>query len=84
MKIYKYPFKIEDAPQVELPCGHQILHVGLDPGGKPCLWALVSPDANTRMVQLYIVPTGGEEPAQASKHLGSFVQGPFVWHVFLG
>lgn len=81
MKIFKYPFKIEDAPQVEIPCGHRILHVGLDPGGQPCIWALVTPEASKTKIQLRVVGTGHDEPE--GKFLNTIVQGPFVWHIFL-
>ena len=82
MKIFKYPFAIESKTTVEMPYGHVFLHVGLDPEGVPCVWALVDEHSEKRPVELYVVGTGADVPENAANHLGTFIQTPFVWHIF--
>lgn len=85
LTIYKYPLVITDEQEIEL---HLMswMHVGLDPNGCPCVWALVDlsrpiqPDTYT----IFIHGTGHPLPDDTAgrDHLGSFVDGSFVWHVF--
>lgn len=82
--IYKYPIWTADGQTVMLPKEFQVIHVGLDPQGTACLWAIVEPTQETKPEELYLVGTGNPLPPQATRHLGSFVQGSFVWHAFLG
>jgi len=82
--IYKYPFGITDIQTVDLPINHKILHVGLDPQGTPCLWAIVdSEQTQTNPKVLFVVGTGHPMPTVPVSHLGSFAQGPFMWHIFV-
>jgi hypothetical protein len=83
-KIYKYPLEINGETSVALPNGYEILHVGLDPQGDPGVWALVDPERSALPVPIYILGTGHPMNPKATKHLGSFVHGPYVWHAFLG
>jgi hypothetical protein len=82
--IYKYPIGIVDEQQVRMPCGASIIHVGLDPQGDPCLWAQVDTQQALEHVTIFVVGTGEPFPEDSEMHLGSFVQGPFVRHVFIG
>ncbi len=81
--IYKYPLNITDEQTINLPEGAKILHAGLDPQGVPCLWAAVYPANPSIPTVIYIIGTGWEMPKAADGHIGSFIQGPFVWHVFI-
>lgn len=82
LKIFKYPFRIEDTPTIEIQCGHRILFAGLDPGGTPCIWAQVNPAASMSSIQLYVIGTGRPIPASANNYISSFVQGSSVWHIY--
>jgi len=82
--IYKYPIQITDEQEIQMPCDANVIHAGLDPQGTPCLWVEVDTAAPTEPVSVLVVGTGNPMPYVAHTHLGSFVQGPFVWHVFLG
>lgn len=79
--IYKYPIKITDEQEILMAPG-KIVHVGLDPKGTPCLWVLVWTTMPDVLRTIFVVGTGNPIPGPAKRHLGSFVQGPFVWHVF--
>ena len=84
--IYKYPIEITDSQIIELPYLHKILHVGLDPNGVPCIWSAVDlhSSANT-VIEILVAGTGtplGLNYGSFKKHIGSFIQDLFVWHVF--
>ena len=84
--IYKYPIQIADSQTIWIPSGAKNLHVGLDPQGDPCLWAAVDTNAPDRPVTILIIGTGNGIAAnlEVGPHIGSFSQGTFMWHVFLG
>ena len=82
--IYKYPLEITDSQIIKMPINAEILHSGLDPQGTPCVWAAVNTGNADEDQTVWIVGTGNPIPRQARRHLGSFVQPPYVWHAFLG
>jgi hypothetical protein len=82
MRVFKYPIKIEDEQTVKLPEGAEIIYVGLDPGGTPCLWAIVNERSVRVNRTIYVAGTGHPLPKEKIRHLGSILQHPFVWHVF--
>jgi hypothetical protein len=89
--IYKYPIKIVDQQTITSPQAYRtiitppkIRHVGLDPQGQPCVWVEVDTDLAPHTWELFVVGTGNEIPDQAGLvSVGSFVAGPFVWHVYV-
>lgn len=82
MKIYKYQLD-KTVTVLEMPRGAEILHVGSDPAGHTCVWARFI--SNNEFIlekrAICIVGTGHEHEADL-KYLGTFIQGPFVWHAF--
>lgn len=82
--IYKYPIKITDEQEIPMPADAEVLHVGLDPQGTPCLWAMVETDKPVEPVSVLVFGTGGPVAFESLRHVGSFVQISCVWHVFLG
>ena len=82
--IWKYELEITDRQDIKMPGEAKILSAGLDPSGVPCVWAMVQPGAIERRFSVHIVGTGNPaENAVGERFVGSFVQGPFVWHVFV-
>ena len=82
--IYKYPIEITDEQTITMPECAEIIHVGLDPQGTPCIWAEVITERSLRPYDVIVAGTGHPLPAGArNNHVGSFVQGSFVWHVFV-
>lgn len=85
--IHKYPIAGEPGTvmHVETLDG-PVLHVGLDPNGLACIWVHGDTGEGSRFRALALVGTGwplDKSPINIlSKHLGSFVQGPFVWHLW--
>ncbi len=82
--IWKYPFKVDDRFTLEIPARSEVIHVGLDPEGNRCLWILLDPEDVKYTATFYIFGTGHNVDSrfQGSRHVGSFIEGPFVWHVF--
>jgi hypothetical protein len=82
--IYKYPFSIESMFELSLPFGAMVIHAGLDPAGQPCLWAEFDKAKSSvkEIRPFFCVGTGQSLNPMANAHIGSFVQGPFVWHIY--
>ncbi len=83
--IWKFTLEITDHQIIQMPKDAELLHVGLDPQGTPCLWALVTPTNETQGRSIIIHGTGHPVLCVVTKHdnyIGTFVQGRFVWHVF--
>ena len=83
-EVWKFPISITDEQLISMPRMANIIHVGLDPSGTPCIWAEVNTDDQVRPRAIAVVGTGRPIPEDApiARHIGSFVQGRFVWHVY--
>jgi hypothetical protein len=84
--VYKYPFPIEGAFELELPRGARILAVQMQ-RGTPNFWALVDPAAPTERRAFRLFGTGHPiEPRPGllmeGHYLGTIQDEGFVWHVF--
>ena len=79
--IWKFPFEIASFIEVEMPNNPEMLHVELQ-GWQPCLWAIVDPDNEKRVFSFLLIGTGHPLPDNAAKHVGTFQQKQFVWHMF--
>ena len=80
--VYKYPFPIQEVFSVLIPIQSKILKIDLDPTGAPCIWAEVDTDVPVASYDFAIVGTGREIPEVNYGHVWSFIQGPFVWHIY--
>lgn len=85
--VFKYPFVVQDEFTLDVPLGKsmQVLKVEMQ-GQFPCIWALVVSDARDEAVRFRVVGTGHRHPDSwwvGWKHVGTFQQGQFVWHVFM-
>lgn len=79
------PRNYDGTVTVELPDPEfLVVHVGPDPGGSPCVWVDLHTEAtpNPETVTFQIVGTGHRVPKHAF-HVGAYLDGPFVWHVYL-
>lgn len=81
--IYKYPLRIEDEQEIEMPSAAKFLSVQVQPGVGPCLWALVDTDniPSKRMIQI----RGTGHPANGvGEYIDTFQMhnGGLVFHAF--
>jgi hypothetical protein len=68
-----------------MPQRHErFLHAGIDPAGRPCVWLEVRPDEPESGIvrEFQMFGTGHVVPDEGWEHCGSFVDGPFVWHIY--
>jgi hypothetical protein len=81
--IFKYEVKITGEQKVIMPIGAEIIHIGLDPNGTPCLWAMVDTGKELAPTEILLFGTGHPIMEKIGAHLGSFNDRSYVWHVFL-
>ncbi len=80
--IWKFQFDIGDAVEIEMPGDDaHILHVECQMGF-PCVWAMVDPEKALVTRRFRLFGTGHPITDVVGKHVGTFQQGPLVWHMF--
>ncbi len=79
--VYKYPFAIDDEIAIKMPFAATILLVEAQ-YGVPTIWALVQPEAAETIRRFRIVGTGHPFDETNLRHVASFQEEPFVWHMF--
>lgn len=80
--IWKFPIPIHEHTALVMPTGAKILSVGLDPSNAPSMWCEVDSAAKPVPRDIYVIGTGNTMPSKAVQHVGSFRDGPFMWHVY--
>jgi hypothetical protein len=82
--IWKFPIPLKDIFTLEMPENASVIHVGLDPQGIPCLWAIVFTGAGKLNRRFLLHGTGHEcSPlAKRETHIGTFIMGMLVLHLF--
>ena len=70
-----------DRPVIPMPKDARVLCLQTQQG-EPQLWARVDPAAPTEDRRFYVVGTGWDVPAEAATYVGTWQQGPFVFHLF--
>lgn len=80
--IWKYPLNPET--ELSMPGFARIVHIGGDPQGQLCAWAIVEPDSkDVTKKTLLVCGTGHSIPSEVDAvHIGTCVVGIFVWHIF--
>lgn len=84
LTVWKYPISIEDHQTIDVGGKiTDILMVGLDPNGTPCVWVelVQSISGKTSPLELVLIGTGHRAPTREI-HIGSFVHASFVWHAY--
>lgn len=86
-QIWKFPLGVapDDATvTLEMPAGAQIVQFA---GGEhsavfaPTIWAIVDTDEQPEPRRFTVYGTGHPLPRNG-RHIGTYFDGPFVWHVF--
>lgn len=82
MVIYKYSITHKSVQTIELPIHSQILCVQLQ-FGKPFIWVRIpNPEAPTIERTFEFSGTGEEIDNTIRQYIGTWQEGPFVWHLF--
>lgn len=79
--ILEYPIRVTNTQTIRIQPNAEVILVGLDAFGRPCIWAMVDPNEPVEEFTLHILGTGHTVPPD-THHLGSFTQDSNAWHVF--
>lgn len=88
-RIYKYHINFDRHQVLPLPQDAQFLHIDYQ-NNSLCLWFMIDSTKPTTLIKLEVIGTGWEIPdlpplnnqPVIRKHLGTVLQGQFVWHIF--
>lgn len=85
MKIFKYRLALQSGIQIrDLPSEGRLLHVDMQEEAL-MLWAMVDPQSELKPHKFRVVATGEEvDKNLLHHHIGTVMDGAFVWHVFGG
>ncbi len=82
-RIYKYSLGVPltDVMKTTMPVDADIIHANIQ-NGLATIWAIVdSSNSLTEVRSFHVVGTGHDIPDNC-KHIGTYFQGYFVWHIF--
>jgi hypothetical protein len=80
--IYKYPIPYGSTDTyTEMPNGARILAVQMQ-NGKPYVWAIVETTMEVVGRRFVLYGTGHALDDYYGTYIGTFQDGPFVWHLF--
>lgn len=78
--VWKFPLSWAAYQEIEMPEQARVVLVGMQ-GDTPTVWAECDTEATDEKRGFYVRGTG-EVIRDGPAHVGSFQQGPLVWHVF--
>lgn len=87
-RVYKYPLEFtSDVQSAKLPLGATVLHFDVQRdkrGGIPTIWAKVDPGSALEPRNFLLRGTGHpiEFDNHELSHIGTALDGVFVWHLF--
>ena len=79
MTIWKFPLQVTDVQHIQVPGHVETLCVQLQ-GDKPVVWVSCIPGQPNKLRTIRIYGTG--QSGVMGIYIGTFQEGPFVWHVF--
>lgn len=82
-QVWKYSLATfpEGIAEIEMPAYAEVVHVGLQ-DRTPTIWAVVDPDAKRKELRRFKIYGTGHGIRENAKHVGTWFQGPYVWHLF--
>lgn len=80
--VWKYPVPVADQFTVRLPVEHVVLHVEKQ-DGQACMWVEVDDEDESIDVQFYVEGTG-HPLVDSAVWCDTWLDGPFVWHLYEG
>ena len=80
--IWKFPFKLDDIIEIQMPEDAVVLHAGVQ-GKTLCLWAMVDTEDPLVATQFRVFRTGHQIPLkEGMRYAGTVFQDAFAWHIF--
>ena len=82
-EIWKFTLKVTDDQSIAMPKGAKILSAQ-EQYGKPCIWAIVDPDAEEETRKFRIFGTGHpfDLDESSAEFIGTGQCVGLVWHIF--
>jgi hypothetical protein len=84
LAVWKFEVPVRDRFEIEMPVGARLLTVQTQ-NGRPHLWALVNPHAETETRVFWVMGTGHQAAdLDGAEYVGTFqmLGGQYVWHLF--
>lgn len=81
--IYRYPLRVTDVQTITGPGLGRVVAVD-NRRGELEVWAEVDTHDVEMTRSVIIVGTGNPIPPGAGRHVGHYIDGPFVWHIYEG
>lgn len=81
--IWKFPIELTDRQRVMMPDGAVILSAAIQSHSGLCVWAEVDPSAVKQPRTVYVVGTGHPLAVDGARFVGTVLDPPFVWHVYV-
>lgn len=80
--IFKYVLRFDQDTIIALPHGAVPVHVA-EQNSVPCLWIrhATPQEGNPTWDQAFCVVATGQPFPDSATHVGTFLSGPYVWHV---
>ena len=80
--VHKYPFTIQDEILILMPEGAEVLLVECQ-SYVPCIWVKVKVKSDKSVERRFFITGTGHPTVKPSyKHVASFQQTPYVWHIW--
>jgi hypothetical protein len=79
--IWKFPIPIQDKFELHLPYIHKVLLTSLQ-DEQPQVWIEVDTSSSKNIPFKFYVRGTGHEIEENTYHVGSWIQSPFVWHLY--
>jgi hypothetical protein len=79
--IWKFQIPIQDEFELYLPYIHRVLLTALQ-DEKPMMWVEVDTSSSKNIPFKFFVEGTGHEIEPSTVHVGSWIQPPFVWHLY--
>lgn len=79
--IWKYQLRLIDVQEVDMPLNAEVLHLDMQ-GPYPCIWVYLDPDLNGTERRTFVTHGTGHKIPDNHVYIGTYQDGPFVWHVF--
>jgi hypothetical protein len=67
---------------IEMPKGAEILTVKVQDLNNVCIWTKVDPEMETESRMFVVIGTGHSFDDTNKEYIGTYLDGPFVWHLF--
>ncbi|GAB3889023.1 DUF7352 domain-containing protein [Terrabacter terrigena] len=80
--IWKFQAPVQDEFDLNGPAPLNIVHVAPDGPTGLLIWAEVDPNRSQTERHLRVVGTGNPIPNDVTRHIGSVIAPPFVWHLY--